>query len=149
LLIGLDREAAMEQAGTVDDALAILVVEDDQLIQSLVEETLSEGGFEPNIAASGEEALMVLSGTSSKYRVLVTDIILGGTIDGWQVAKHARAIDPTFPVIYMTGANANEWATNGVPNSLLLVKPFAAAQLVTAVSQLLNATSNSPPTAPT
>jgi DNA-binding response OmpR family regulator len=140
----------MEQAGSVlEDVLAILVVEDDQLIQSLVEETLSEGGFEPHIAASGEEAVMVLSEANSNYRVLVTDIILGGTIDGWQVAKHARAIDPAFPVIYMTGANADEWATNGVPNSLLLVKPFAGAQLVTAVSQLLNAASKSPPTAPT
>jgi DNA-binding response OmpR family regulator len=139
----------MKQAGSVlDDALAILVVEDDQLIQSLVEETLSDGGFEPHIAASGEEAVMVLSGTNSKYRVLVTDVLLGGTIDGWQVAKHARAIDPAFPVIYMTAANGDRWAVDGVPNSLLLTKPFAPAQLVTAVSQLLNAISNSPPTAP-
>jgi hypothetical protein len=33
-------------------------------------------------------------------------------------------------------------AINGVPNSLLLVKPFAPAQLVSAVSQLLNATTS-------
>jgi DNA-binding response OmpR family regulator len=30
----------------------ILVVEDDQLIQSVVEETLTEGGFEIDIASS-------------------------------------------------------------------------------------------------
>jgi hypothetical protein len=35
----------------------------------------------------------------------------------------------------------------GVPNSLLLAKPFAPAQLVTAISQLLNA--GAPPLAPT
>jgi hypothetical protein len=38
----------------------------------------------------------------------------------------------------MTGAAADDWASEGVPNSILLKKPFAPAQLVTAVSQLLN-----------
>jgi hypothetical protein len=45
----------------------------------------------------------------------------------------------------MTGAAAEEWGAHGVPNSILLTKPFAPAQLVTAVSQLLNA--GSQPTA--
>jgi CheY-like chemotaxis protein len=35
----------------------ILVVEDDQLIQGLVEETLRDGGFDTAVATSGEEAL--------------------------------------------------------------------------------------------
>ena len=56
----------------LDEALVILVVEDDQTIQSIVEEALSDGGFEPAIASSGEEALTLLGG--SKYRVLVIDI---------------------------------------------------------------------------
>jgi DNA-binding response OmpR family regulator len=91
-----------------DDTLAIMVVEDDQLIQSLVEEALTNGGFEPHIAASGEEAVTLLQGANSRYRALVTDITLEGKIDGWQVAKHAREIDQAFPVIYMTGAHADE-----------------------------------------
>jgi DNA-binding response OmpR family regulator len=132
----------------VERSPSILVGEDDQLIQSVVEEALSDGGFEPNIAASAEEPVTLLSGTKSKYRALVTDIKLGGEVDGWQVAKHARVIDPTLPIIYITGAHPEHWAANGVPSSLLLVKPFAPAQLVTAVAQLLNATSISPPTAP-
>ena len=44
-------------------------------------------------------------------------------------------------MVYMTGANADDWASKGVPNSILLSKPFAQAQLLTAVSQLLNADS--------
>ncbi len=39
----------------------ILVIEDDDAVQSLVEDTLSEGGFEPAIAASGEEAVTPLA----------------------------------------------------------------------------------------
>jgi CheY-like chemotaxis protein len=124
------REAALEEA------LVILVVEDDRSIQSIVQEALSDCGFEPAIASSGEEALTLLSG--SKYRVLVIDIKLGkDRIRGWDVARRARAITPDLPVVYITGANADEWALQGVPNSILLTKPFAPTQLVTAVSQLL------------
>jgi DNA-binding response OmpR family regulator len=123
----------------VDNLQVILVVEDDHLIQSIVEESLSEGGFEIVIASSGQNALELLDATGEKYRALVTDINLGpGDVDGWDVARHAREIDPNFPVVYMSGKDAEEWASKGVPNSIMLAKPFAPAQLVTAVSQLLN-----------
>jgi CheY-like chemotaxis protein len=121
------------------DLLVIMVVEDDQLIQSLVEDALSDGGFEPAISTSGEEAVTLIRGNRNHYRALVTDINLHGTMDGWEVARQAREIDPAFPIVYMTGAAADQWASHGVPNSILLTKPFAPAQLVTAVSQLLNA----------
>jgi CheY-like chemotaxis protein len=122
----------------VEDLLVILIVEDDQLVQSFVEEALSDGGFEPAIAASGEEAVTLLKGDKTKYRALVTDINLSGTMGGWEVARLARDLDPEFPIIYMTGASADQWASQGVPNSILLTKPFAPAQLVTAIAQLLN-----------
>jgi DNA-binding response OmpR family regulator len=116
----------------------ILVVEDDREVQIIVEDALVEGGFEPAIAPSGEEAVMLLKGNKGRYRALVADIALRGRMSGWEVATHARHIDPEFPVLYMTGAHAHQWTLRGVPNSVLLTKPFAPAQLVTAVSQLLN-----------
>jgi hypothetical protein len=39
----------------------------------------------------------------------------------------------------MSGKDFEDWASKGVPNSIMLSKPFAPAQLITAVSQLLNA----------
>jgi CheY-like chemotaxis protein len=131
----------------VEDVIAVLVVEDDQLIQAMVEEALSDGGFESAITGSAEEAITLLQGDKSKFRAVVTDINLLGRIDGWDVARAAREIDPALPVIYMTGTQGNEWASKGVPNSVLLTKPFAPAQLVTALAQLLNA--GGPPLAPT
>jgi CheY-like chemotaxis protein len=74
-----------------------------------------------------------------KFSALVTDVNLKGPMMGWEIARLVRQIDPAFPVVYMTGAAADDWASEGVPNSILLNKPFAPAQLVTAVSQLLNA----------
>jgi DNA-binding response OmpR family regulator len=123
----------------VDDLPVVLVVEDDQSIQNIVEEALSEGGFGIAIASSGEQAVGLLDAGKGKYRALVTDINLGrDNMDGWEVARLAREIDPEFPVVYTSGDSASDWASKGVPNSIMLAKPFAPAQLVTAVSQLLN-----------
>jgi DNA-binding response OmpR family regulator len=116
----------------------VLVVEDDQLIQDFVVETLRDGGFEASIASSGEDALSLLQGHKGKCRALVTDINILGKMDGWEVAQHAREIEPDFPVVYMSGAAAADWTSKGVPNSIMLTKPFAPAQLLTAVSNLMN-----------
>jgi DNA-binding response OmpR family regulator len=116
----------------------VLVVEDDDAIQTIVETALTDAGFEPAIAPSGEEAVTLLQGRKSNYRALVTDISLRGKMDGWEVAHQAREIDPDFPIVYMSGRNATEWASKGVPNSIMLEKPFAPAQLVTAIANLLN-----------
>ncbi|MBR1194378.1 response regulator [Bradyrhizobium sp. AUGA SZCCT0169] len=127
------------------ETVLVLVIEDDPAVQVILDEALCEGGYEPALAASGEEAVTLLKGRKLPYRVLVTDINLLGRIDGWEVAKQARELDPNFPVVYMTGAAADQWPVHGVPNSILLTKPFAPAQLVTAISNLLNAA----PLAPT
>jgi DNA-binding response OmpR family regulator len=125
---------------SVEHLVVILVVEDDGLVQSVVEENLIDGGFEIEIASSGENAVELLDASEGKYRALVTDInFQSGKIDGWDVARHAREIDPNFPVVYMSGKDADDWPSKGVPNSIMLAKPFAPAQLVTAISQLLNA----------
>jgi len=80
----------------VEELPVILVVEDDDAVQGLVEEALVDGGFEPAIAASGEEAVTLLKGGLTKYRALVTDINLSGTMSGWEVAKRAREIARNF-----------------------------------------------------
>ena len=63
---------------------------------------------------------------------------LGGELTGWDVARAAREQFPTLPVVYVTGDSAHEWAAHGVPNSILLSKPFVEAQIVNAVATLLN-----------
>ena len=84
----------------------ILVIEDDPDLQIVLEDALTEGGFEPAIAASGEEAVTLLRSRLIKYRALVTDVALKGMMDGWEVARQAREVDPSFPIVYITGAAA-------------------------------------------
>jgi DNA-binding response OmpR family regulator len=123
--------------GSLEESPVILVVEDDLPIQMIVEDALLDGGFEPAIAPSGEEAVTLLEGHKGKYHALVIDITLLGRLDGWEVAKRAREIDPAFPILYITAAHADQWPSQGVPNSALLTKPFGAAQLVTAVNRMV------------
>jgi DNA-binding response OmpR family regulator len=126
----------------------ILVIEDEYPVQDIVEDALTEGGFETDILSSAEEALTLFKSGSKNYKALVTDVSLKGRLSGWEVARQIREKDPAFPVVYMTGAAADDWASQGVPNSILLQKPFAPAQLVTAVSQLLNSASQNQSMAP-
>jgi CheY-like chemotaxis protein len=60
-------EDCKEAAGRSEltDAIRILVVEDDRLIRAMVEEALSEGGFESALTASGEEAIAILQAEKS------------------------------------------------------------------------------------
>jgi DNA-binding response OmpR family regulator len=130
----------------VSDVPLILVVEDEYPLQAILEDALAEAGFGTDILSSAEEALTVFMGGTKKYKALVTDVHLKGRLSGWDVARRMREADPTFPVIYMTGVAADQWASQGVPGSILLEKPFAPAQLITAISQLLYV--GSPPAAP-
>ena len=110
----------------------VLVIEDDEAIQAIVEDALAEGGFQIATAKTGEEAVTLLTSGPIRCRALVTDVNLAGRLDGWDVARAAREIDPHFPVVYMTGGAADKWPVLGVPNSILLEKPFAPAQVVAA-----------------
>ena len=126
------------------DLPIVLIVEDDVSIQRMVEDALEEGGYE-TASTIGRRAVTLLQGKVLNYRALVTDINLQGRMTGWDVARKARELHPEFPIVYMTGGAAEDWGSQGVPNSILLVKPFAPAQLVTAVSQLLNSGSPTTP----
>jgi DNA-binding response OmpR family regulator len=122
----------------VTELSLILVIEDEYLVQKDVEAALAEGGFATEAVFSGEEALTLFMGGVRNYSALITDVRLGGNLSGWDVAKRIREKEPAFPVIYVTALGADQWASHGVPNSILISKPFAPAQLGTAVSNLLN-----------
>jgi DNA-binding response OmpR family regulator len=123
----------------VSELPTILAVEDEYPLQGIVEDILIDGGFDADILSSAEEALTLFRSGIKSYKALVADVNLKGRLNGWEIARRIREIDHAFPVVYMTGAAADQWPSQGVPNSILLQKPFAPAQLITAVSQLLYA----------
>lgn len=120
------------------EGVYLLLVEDEALIQIVAEEALVNGGYAVVCAHSGSEAISALDGDQNHFSGLITDIRLGIGPTGWDVAKRAREIDPCIAVVYATGDSAADWAANGVPNSIVLQKPFAHAQLVAAITGLMN-----------
>ena len=125
-------------------ATLLLIVEDEEEVRSLLEDALRESGFELELAKSGEAALAVLESRQDSLRGLVTDINLGPGPDGWAVAKRGRELIPDLPVVYMSGAAGHEWTSKGVPHSTLVAKPFAPAQIITAISALMNSSDSRP-----
>jgi len=103
----------------------VLVVEDEEPLQEMVHDALKESGFDLTTVASGQEAVAMIESGVIKYSALVTDVNLKGQMKGWEIARLVRQIDPAFPVVYMTADAAEDWASEGVPNSILLKKPFA------------------------
>ncbi|MGE5500489.1 MAG: response regulator, partial [Ignavibacteriales bacterium] len=69
---------------------------------------------------------------------LVTDVNLGRGESGWDVARHGRELVAGLPVVYVSGDSGHDWQARGVPGSILVQKPFAPAQIVTAVATVLN-----------
>lgn len=120
-------------------SILVLVVDDEDAILMLVEDALKEGGYAVETSGDSQKALALLDRNHSEYKAIITDVnMAAGKPTGWDLAKRARELNPAIPVVYMTGDREGEWAANGVPNSIVVAKPFAPAQVVTAISHLLN-----------
>lgn len=129
----------------MDSRPIVLVLEDEPLIGFTVEDALREAGYDARLFSQAVEALHELESAAEVLSALVTDIRLQGGRDGWMVARRARELNPALPVVYMSGDSALDHSSQGVPQSVMVQKPFAPAQIVTAVSTLLN---RAPPTGP-
>ena len=109
--------------------MRILVVEDDPLIREFMVEALREEGFDVIHATNGEEALAWCGRHVAD--VLITDIMLSGSVDGWQIAERCREHDPGLPVIYANGFSPV--APPPLPSSLSLREPYHPDEIVQAV----------------
>jgi DNA-binding response OmpR family regulator len=115
----------------------LLLVEDESALQEMLHTELVDAGFEIAAASDGEKALAELAANAGRFRAVVTDINLGREPDGWAIGRRARELVPEMPVLYMSGDSVNDWASKGVPNSVMLAKPFAPVQLITEISRLI------------
>jgi CheY-like chemotaxis protein len=121
----------------VEPSVLVLIAEDEAAIRDVLQASFEDGGFGVVLASSGEEAMAALE-ANRELRALVTDIKLESKVTGWDVARQGRELNPNLPVVYVTASETHDWASLGVPNSVLIEKPFAPAQVLTAVAQLLN-----------
>ena len=79
--------------------------------------------------------MQILEARAPQCSGLITDINLGPPPSGWDVARRARELNEGLAVVYVSGDSAHGWTLHGVPQSLLLQKPFTATQIVAALRE--------------
>ena len=115
----------------------LLVVEDQELVRSVIVHALTGAGFEVSSTGAADQALRLLDASGSRYGALITDINLEASLSGLEIAKHARAINPDLPILYIAVAVPREFAAEAVANSAILRKPFTSEELTEIVLELV------------
>jgi CheY-like chemotaxis protein len=82
-----------------------------------------------NETGSGEEAL-ALCKSGMSIDMIVTDINLGGSASGWDVAKRFRSEQPDMPVVYTSGERFDPESC--VPGSAFVAKPYQHIDILSA-----------------
>ncbi|MDX8451209.1 response regulator [Mesorhizobium sp. VK9D] len=100
--------------------------------------SISKAGFEVVGTSTAQDAIASFDEAPDKFKALLSDIRLGPGLSGWEVARHIRQTNATMPVVYISGDSFGQWGAEGVPNSIMVTKPFFLPQIITAISTLLN-----------
>src|SRR5690349_19815267 len=107
----------------------VLVVEDDPEVRSSTAEVLRARGLFVATAGEAERALEIM--THVVVDVLLTDIVLPGPMNGFDLARVARRLHPAIRILCTTGFAAVADAAAGECGGCerLLMKPYTPGQL--------------------
>ena len=110
----------------------ILVVDDEEIVQSLVRDALEDEGHQVFTAASGYDALQILQ--TDRIDLLITDIRMPN-LSGTDLAEQARTLNPAIGIIFMTGYASLTSAKDAIKRGALdyIMKPFELAEIRLAV----------------
>src|SRR6516165_5915309 len=104
----------------------VLVVDDELFLLEYVRLVLVRSGFSVMTAKTAEEAWQLLSNPENSISLVLTDVVMPGSFDGFGLAEKIRRRQLGIPVLFMTGAPQEECSNNHPPNvnRVLLQKPF-------------------------
>ena len=111
----------------------VLVVEDEELMRSIIRKLLEEAGFEVFTASSGEAAVNIIN--DSGISVTLTDIKMGG-MDGIELLDRIKSTDESALVIIMTAFSSVDSAIAALRKGAYdyITKPFVNEDLVKTVT---------------
>ena len=116
----------------------LLVVEDDPLVASYIQDVLEESGFKVvGVASSGPEALSLA--TAGDIDLALVDIKLAGPMDGIEVARQLGERQHRVPSIFLSGFHdpATMARAQAVEPLGFLQKPFRPSQVFNALEKAL------------
>jgi DNA-binding response OmpR family regulator len=120
----------LKDTAAVNDALrapVVLVAEDEWLIREEISQAFRHAGWDV-LEASSSEAGLAFAREECRIDAVMTDIELGGGVNGWDVADAARSTRPNLAVVYASGNTMGR--SRMVPGSAFFSKPCRTAELV-------------------
>ena len=131
-----EQEQAHEEAAAEGGAEHILLVDDNEMVRSMVQEVLVSAGYDVHTCAEGSAALRAAA--TRRFDLLLTDVGLPG-MNGRELADSIRERHPGLPVLFITGyaenaQNRQEFLGQGMA---MLPKPFNLNELLRAVRNSL------------
>jgi two-component system cell cycle sensor histidine kinase/response regulator CckA len=133
----VDHDMACAEREGPHGSGSILLVEDEAAVRNLVRKILESGGYTVAAAEGGEEALRLCREHEGGFDLLITDIVLVG-MRGGEVAERVCKCFPLISVIYMTGYADQADVPPRDTGAPVLLKPFAAADLLAHVRSVLS-----------
>lgn len=115
----------------------VLLVEDDAAVRRVTRTVLTRSDLEVLEAEDGRKALDIAAREGQRIDLVVTDVVMPG-MDGPTLVNHLRSMDPTLPVIVMSGYSDHEFAELvGDGRTRYLSKPHSPAELLETVRTLI------------
>jgi len=101
----------------------VLIVDDDKNICAILAALMKKEGLKPLVAYDGERAFKMVQ--SDAPDLLLVDMMLPG-MDGMEVLRKTREIDPDLPVVFITGNADSRAAVKAIKEGAhdYLSKPF-------------------------
>ncbi len=115
----------------------ILVIDDNELIRTLLQELLTRNGYETFVAVDGKSAIELLENV--KPHLALVDLMLPD-ISGIEVIKQIRSISPSTESIIITGHSSYDSAKKVLSSYVacgLLEKPIDVNKLLTTIQKVL------------
>lgn len=115
-----------------EDQMNILVVDDEKSQLNILNDILSDAGYEVSTAENGKAALDLLT---KNFPIVLTDLKMPG-MDGIELLQQALKINPEAQVILMTAFGSIPSAVNAIKNGAYdyLTKPFQKEDLLKVIS---------------
>lgn len=118
----------------------MLLVEDDAALRTSAASTLTQQGYHVLAAANGAEALTLWQNHRNEIKLLLTDLLMPGGMNGRELAQKILESNPALKIIYMSGYSAN---LNGTDLRLdegnnFLAKPFSMHKLTQIIRDALD-----------
>lgn len=114
----------------------ILIAEDEKKIADSLKQGLEENGFEAQVAYDGDIGLKLFR--NENFDLVILDINLPG-INGYDLCKAIRNINPGVPIVMLTAMNAVEDKIEGFDAGAddYIIKPFDFRELLVRLRALL------------